>query len=158
MTDYFNDCEYPVDYVIFFSHVRPLITLYNLHTYVCHSVSVVVGKCTRMSPCHQQCVDIPTGGYECTCWPGYKLHYNGFSCVPGMCDVTGNGGSMDDRGICINGINVKSLGYVLGGQSFVRIIKLDVSNDPCSILLFYLSLKGHPMSRVVQRVDTAACT
>jgi len=39
------------------------------------------GRCTLESPCRQTCIDLPTGGYECDCWDGYKLHSNGFSCI-----------------------------------------------------------------------------
>ena len=41
--------------------------------------------------------------------------------------------------------------------SFVRIIKLDVSNVPRNSSLLHCTLKCHPMSRVVQGVYTARC-
>ena len=59
--------------------------------------------------------------------------------------------------ITLSSRETKSVNKGMNYDVFVRIMKLDVSNVPRTSLLFHLTLKGHPMSRVVQGVDTATC-
>jgi len=42
---------------------------------------VVVGHCSSLSPCHQICIDLIGGGFECGCKSGFQLQSNGFACL-----------------------------------------------------------------------------